>query len=549
MRARRRPRRVLGAVLLLCACGRPAQHLDLRADSGQPPEDTAPESTLRASTDALDFGAVAVGDERPKSLVLYNVGDTARALRGIENLEEEGPFSVGELDTLLIPAGDQLTIGFVFVPTGSGPVNASALITCDDPQQPSLTVDLDGEGVAPVLEVEPPSVAFGPLWTGCTDSQRLVLYNSGNDGMLVDAVAFDGGGVELSFSLADGTNGPLPWSMGEGSTLVLGVVAYAPQDERADGAYLTVSSSDDRVADLRIPVSGQAEAYGARNDTFTAPSAGMDVVLAVDRSQSMDPYLPALQENLPDLVLALAARGVDLQLALVVTDDGCVQGDVPWLEEGASHFEASDAVADMLVFSGTGMAQERAFRLLEAAFDPANLAPGGCNQGLLREGTALHLVGVSDEPEQSTGGWSTHLAALQALRPDPSFVVLHAIAGTDDGSCAQAYGGFAEAVDATGGAAISLCTDSWSAELDRLADHMIETPGEPALVGPYRLSASPVVGTLEVRIDGSRVSSGWVWSAAESGIVFEANAAPASGAAIEVGYTELPSDCEPGPEG
>jgi hypothetical protein len=128
-------------------------------------------------------------------------------------------------------------------------------------------------------------------------------------------------------------------------------------------------------------------------------------------------------------------------------------------------------------------------------------------------------------------------------------VVLHAICGTDDGSCAQPYTGFSEAVAATGGAMVSLCTDAWPTELARLADTMAETPGEPVLTGPYRLSASPVVSTLEVRIDGSRVTSGWAWSPIEGGVEFEANAAPASGAAIEVRYTALPADCEPGPGG
>ena len=541
------PGLTLWPLVLLCSCGRPSQHLDLRADSGEPPEDTATGPSLRVSAATLDFGAVAVGDEREKFLVLHNVGDVARSLSAIEILEMDAPFSVSNLDTLLIPAGDELSIGLVFGPTASGPANASVLITCDDPQQPSLSADLNGEGVAPVLEVQPATVALGPLWIGCSASQRLVLYNAGNDGMLVDSVTFDGAGGELAFTLAEEVNGPLPWSLGEDRTLELGVVSFAPQDERADAAYLIVGSSDDRVADARIPVSGTAEAWGVQVDAFTAPSASLDVVLALDRSGSMDPYLPALQEHLPELVSALAAHGVDLQLAVVVTDDGCVQGEVGWVEEDTSRSQAAAAMTEMMVFSGTGVDQERAFELLEAALDPSALVSGGCNQGLLRTGTALHLVGISDEPEQSPGGWSTHLATLQALRSEP--VVLHAIAGTDDGSCGQAYAGFADAVDATGGAMVSLCTEAWASELDRLAGAMAETPGEPVLIGPYRLSATPVESTLEVHVDGSRVTSGWAFSSVDGGIVFEANAAPASGTAIEVRYTALPPDCEPGPGG
>jgi hypothetical protein len=269
----------------------------------------------------------------------------------------------------------------------------------------------------------------------------------------------------------------------------------------------------------------------------------VDVVIAVDRSESMDVFLAEVIAALPTLLAGLADGGMDVQLAAVVDDDGCVNGELPWIDGSYSSDDAEAALEDMVVHHGGSVLSERAFLLLQEALNEDKVGAGGCNEGLLRTGAALHLLGISDEDEQSPGAWGDHMATLQALGADSGSVVFHAVSGDDEGCGVAAFEGFEDAVDATGGSLVSLCTDDWSGELDAMAATMAEVSGDPQTEGPYVLSQQPVAASISVRVDDTTVSEGWSWTEEGNSLTFEAVYAPSPGSVVGIDYAVLPEAC------
>jgi hypothetical protein len=78
---------------------------------------------------------------------------------------------------------------------------------------------------------------------------------------------------------------------------------------------------------------------------------------------------------------------------------------------------------------------ERAFTLFEACLEQSE--PGGCNEGLLRPDADLHLVGISDEPEQSEHAWDHYLPLFEGYLADHSKLVVHGV-GADNPTAARA---------------------------------------------------------------------------------------------------------------
>ncbi len=537
-------------MLLACGCPLSPRTVDLRPDTGDrsATRDTQRAADLELSTLSVDFGSVAVGDEHTKTLTIDNIGDATLVLEDFELEDASAPFAVGEPSEVSIPPGEQSRVDLIFEPVAHGHDNTALLIHSNDDVQPTTSVDLNGDGIAPVLEVEPGAVELGPVWIGCDDSQRLVLYNAGGEGMLISAAELESDSDELAFALAEATNGPLPWSLGAGSTLELGSLAYQPVDTREDEAYLTVASADLRVEEVRVDVQALAQAWEQVQDAFVVPFGQAEVVVALDRSQSLDPYLEQVRAALPLLVAALEEQGVDYQVAVVVDDDGCVNGELGWIDTSLDTNDVEDAVLSMsLQDGGSAALAEKAFLMLEQALSADNTEGGGCNEGMLRAGAALHLLGVSDEREQSSGSWQDHATALENLASDPSLVRFHAIAGDDAGCGMEAFEPFDNAVAASGGVQVSLCSDDWEGDMAALAANMAELLGPVDTQGPWSLSQQPVEGSITVSTDEVQQLNGWSYDGETNGVMFDPEHAPAPGATIAIDYAAQPEDCSQTP--
>ena len=186
---------------------------------------------------------------------------------------------------------------------------------------------------------------------------------------------------------------------------------------------------------------------------------------------------------------------------------------------------------------------ERAFMLLEAFLSEAvdvngTPDPSGCNYGVIREGAKLNLVGVSDEPEQSSNTYAYYISLFQGLKSNPDDVVIHAIGGDYPSGCGgnSAYTGMYEASVATGGLFLSICATDWASQLQALAE------GSAQDLTSFALTQQPVPSTIEVRIDGQSSTLGWSYNPTDNAIDFDTDYVPEGGSVIEVDYAVY-GDC------
>ena len=163
----------------------------------------------------------------------------------------------------------------------------------------------------------------------------------------------------------------------------------------------------------------------------------------------------------------LEGLDADYRVAAVVQDNGGVSGSAAYISEDNAD-DGVEIITEMLGGSYGG-STEMAFTLLYNAMGTGSNRPGEW----IREDAKLNLVGVSDEPEQSTMySWDGYVDHFQSLKSDPDDLVMHAIGGDYPSGCATAepYTNFYEATVATDGLFLSICASDFASNLTELAE-------------------------------------------------------------------------------
>lgn len=499
----------------LAACG-PEETSD-----GIPSADGAPHLTLDPLL--LDFGPVAVTDaaEHALEVTIGNTGDGDLHILNLEIEDPDAPFSLTGIGSVLVPPGGSGRFEVVFDPVTAEVSNSHVIIASDDPENPAVSLFVGGEGLAPVLSVEPAALDFGTLILGCSASAKLTLANLGSVEITVDSASLHADSAEISF--AGLPEEPLVLAPSTGVALDL---TYHPADEVPDSATLTLISSDPWDFEQRVPIRGAGRAAGTVTDSFEQPGERpTDVFVAVDmRAVAHAPDIPTRLEAFVDEALKL---GDDVHIAIFTTDDGCLQTDPRWIDHDTE--DVPGTIAAMLTTNAGDGNQHRAFMLLEAAL--AETGRGGCQYGMLREGSRLMLAGVSDEAEQSLAPWSFYVSLFQEYAPD---VMISAVGGPSPDGCADAdpYTGMIEACAATRGLLLSLCDPAWGEDLAPLAI----TRGYAR--GAFPLSTEPIPDTIEVRVDGVTAEH-WTYEAGANSVVFGPREIPTASDTVEVVYTPM----------
>lgn len=496
---------------------------------------------IEVTPTAITFEAVEVGSasSQAETVTVKNVGDESLSIYSLALQDTTAPYTVSAIGSVLLEPGAETTFTVTFQPITSGPTATNVLIDSNDPDEAQVPVAIDGEGIAPAIEVTPTDYDFGTLYIGCEGLTALTVANVGNADLLVEDFRYTtASSDQVQFDEAQDVNGPLPWTIAPGTSREV-YVAYTPLDDYDDNGYLTVESNDPLRPEVQARQSGQGELYGENLDIFEQPIRGMtDIVFTLDWSCSMYDDIERVQDNFSIFVSTLAGMDADYQVSVVTADDGCVAGPVAFIDDEMS---ADDQASyfDQMVNGSYGGYTEMGFTLLEAAFTETNLGSGGCNEGMIREDATMALVGVTDEPEQSANSWSYYVTLFQDMKDSSDDVIMHAIAGDYPAGCGgnSAGIGWYEATVATGGLFLSICATDWASHLEALAE------GSAANLTSFALTGTPVEDTIEVTIDGVRTTTGWSYDAAENTVDFNEDSVPPGGSVIEVEYA-LMGDCE-----
>lgn len=262
----------------------------------------------------------------------------------------------------------------------------------------------------------------------------------------------------------------------------------------------------------------------------------VDIVVFGDTSESMRDTLDTLTGNFVRFVSRLEEAESRWQVAAVTGPDGCAQGGV--LTPETPDWEDTFTVG-INTPPGEDQVDEWGLNNVAAAIDAS--AEGGCNEGLIREDAALHLIFVSDEDDNSPGWdgpdpeyWRAYLERYFAAKGgDASRVHLTAVGGPEPIGCSYAdfSRGYWDAVLATEGDFLSIC-DDWVFDLEALADTSVRKDR-------FALGEEARPDSVQVFVDLLERVGGWAYDEERAEVVFT-DQAPYLGQAVDIRYETIP---------
>lgn len=531
----------LSVVLLSFGCS----EFDLKSagnGDGDQSGDCAPQILLQPAE--LNFGQLKVVDgvTNTQSVQITNEGNCTLELDDVYlDGDELNVYSMGAISSPVLEPGGVASVAITFAPVTDATSDARILVESNDPDDPIAGVNLLGDGIAPLVELSPKEYDFGRIFVGCEVIQPITITNVGRDDLLVDSFSHNTQSIDFEFdsyefipSTGAEANGELPWTLGPDDSVDV-YISYYPLDEFDDDSYLFVYSNDPFTPEALAHQEGDGELYGENTDIFEQPlQAETDIVFAVDKSCSMGDDIANVIANFQSYTGTLEGLDADYRVAAVVQDNGGVAGSAAYI----SHDNADDGVEIITEMLGGsyGGSTEMAFTLLYNAMGTGANRPGEW----IREDAKLNLVGVSDEPEQSTQySWDGYVELFQGLKSDPDDLVMHAIGGDYPSGCATAepYTNFYEATVATDGLFLSICASDFASNLTELAEQ------SAAALNIFDLTLTPVPETIVVEVNGAPDTNGWRYEEEGNAVVFDEDNIPEGGSIVEIDYVIM-SDCD-----
>jgi len=149
-------------------------------------EGLVPAGHISSSDDHVSFGPVFIGAAGWEVLTVSNIGCGPLTVSDIST--DHSDFSADPA-ALTIPPDGTGTVVVVFAPSSEGTITGTLTITSDDPDDGTLEIALEGEGlVPPEIEVSPDSLS-ADLPTGQTETHILTIENSGGSELVWSARA------------------------------------------------------------------------------------------------------------------------------------------------------------------------------------------------------------------------------------------------------------------------------------------------------------------------------------------------------------------------
>jgi hypothetical protein len=483
-----------------------------------------PDPQIELTPRTLDYGSLTADDQGVRHFTVKNVGPEESILE-VSDIRIGGNAAftlVDPFDDFRLPGGTSKDITVAFTPTVPEANTGDVRVASNDPQNPSETVELDGDGIPPALRITPDPLDLGTVDVGCTVGRDLTLTNLGTFPITVTDASQLGTGFELA-------DPPIPFTIQPHDSETVKVNFSPPDDGNYTGTFSVTSNAQDAETDSTQQGAGLTPPV--HRDHFDMPlDPPIDILFFVDQSCSMKDDQTALADNFSQFISNIDRITPDWHIVVATFDDGCsIDGvltrDVPGYED---MFRTE-------VSAGGGTWVEAGLTVATHAME--NAKSGSCNKGFLRDNALLHVIMVSDEAEQGAGSWDQWLARMRAVKGNDLLLKISSVAGDIPSGCrtamdsALAGWGYYEATMATGGVFLSLCS-SWAEHVNLLADATIAQDA-------FTLTSPADPNSIVATINGATVNS-WRWDAAHNTLIFRTGAGPKEGDAVDISYTEPP---------
>lgn len=499
---------------------------------------------ILVSPTTLDFGTFGADDDAVvRTFTVKSVGSENLHVSGITIAAEGSGFTIVSDSTSFALAPDESRdIDVAFTPDG-GEFEAEAIVASDDPEAPEVPVELTASSTTALLKIDPDPLDFGTTYVGCAKDNTIELESVGATTLTITGIDFEGEGFTLN------TGYSLPISLEPGESFPLDVT-FSPTGADTFPASLTVTSNE--PLGERVGSEYGTGKFGAEyEDEWVVPSdPPTDIMFLLDQSCSMDDDTRAVADNIATFIDTLSGLSTDWQIIVASNDDGCNQGGIltPSTADYEDTFKSQARTCDSR-HGCTSIVDVEAL-LLPAAAGVENTDGGECNDGFMRPDALLHIIAISDEPEQSgcsafdidctDSDWANLVDDIQTKKGSTALTKISAVAGPVPGGCHSATNdaapgtGYAEAVEETDGVFLSLCSD-WGASAEELAEASVQ-------VDTFALSHTAYEPSIVVTVDGTERTGGWTYDDDSNSVIFDEDV-PSEGQTVDISYG-APVSCD-----
>ncbi|MCP4500721.1 MAG: choice-of-anchor D domain-containing protein [Deltaproteobacteria bacterium] len=451
-----------------------------------------------------------------------------------------------------------------------------------------FSIGFSATPVKPQIDVIPGELDFGLVTVGCGSPQiRVTVYNTGSGDLIIDEPYIDPANTPADFEItATGNTSPFPYTIPPGSSMPINVRYRANAIGLVTGQIVVPTVEEGQVGPpVSIPIQGEGTLETEQTDIFDQfQDPTVDVLWVVDDSGSMSAVNANLAANFPDFFTASNVNAADYHIAVTttLTADSCVPdfsgnntceddpmsghytacgGNDRFLTP-ASADPAGQFVCNVKVDNSSNVNPSRpgsddAEGGLGAAknfLSGENVAAGGPNEGFMRDDAKLHVIVVSDEPDQSRGPIDLYVDFFRNLKGfrNDSLVALSAIAAPNGGcgsgdSSPTGDARYPDTVAALNGRFESICSSDWTGMMSALG---LDSLG---LRVEFFLSRSADSATLDVCVverdaggtlgacnavaqtsDGA--ADGYFYDLTSNSIVFNPGSIPGRGSRVQVHY-------------
>ncbi|MGC6509074.1 MAG: choice-of-anchor D domain-containing protein [Myxococcota bacterium] len=229
----------------------------------------APQLEIGAST--VNFETVVVYQQSIAALSIANTGMAPLEINGTPFVDPNPAFQVTQVPQT-VGADQTAVIELRYAPTEVGEHDAELQLLTNDPQRPLVSINLIGEGVHPLIEVDPLDIDFGTVSMGEQRSAS-VFVQAGGSGILGISDLYTSSS-EFMVSLPPGFD--LPVALSPGLGLELEVFFTASDDAPVTGS-LTIESNDPTASEVHVSLGANGGGTGDNlppTVVITSPPAG-----------------------------------------------------------------------------------------------------------------------------------------------------------------------------------------------------------------------------------------------------------------------------------
>ena len=198
---------------------------------------------------AINFDRALIGSERSRTVRIQNTGGEILTVSGVE-IAGDG-FEHDFADRIEIEPEAEVEVVVTFSPEEVQEYEATMTISSDDEDEAEVDVSLRGLGVEQgdaVISLSNDQHFFGNVIIGEPDTWRLVIYNDGDDELLVESVESDNEVFTNNFGIDAVRLRPGDfWNIN---------VTFLPEEEAYFDGILTITSNDQENGEMLVHLGG-----------------------------------------------------------------------------------------------------------------------------------------------------------------------------------------------------------------------------------------------------------------------------------------------------